>query len=37
MAKEEGDVENSADPNGFHAPNASDGEQHEKGSFHHCR
>ena len=24
-------------PNGFHAPNATDGERHEKGSFHHCR
>ena len=37
MSKEEGDVKKSADPNGFHAPNASDGEWHEKGSFHHCR
>ena len=36
MSEEEGDVEKSADPNGFYAPNASDGEQHEKGSFHYC-
>ena len=37
MSEEEGDVEKSADSNGFHAPNTSDGERHEKGSFHHCR
>ena len=35
IAKEEGDVKKSADPNGFHAPN-TDGKLHEKGSFHHC-
>ena len=37
MSEEEGDVEKSVDPNGFHAPNTSDGKPHEKGSFHHCR
>ena len=37
QTKEEEDVEKSADPHGFHAPNTSEGEWHEKGSFHHCR
>ena len=37
MSKEEGDVEKSVDSDGYHAPNASDGRRHEKGSFHHRR
>ena len=37
MSKEEGDVEKSADSDGYHAPNASDRRRHEKGSFHHGR
>ena len=37
MSKEEGDVEKSADSDGYHAPNASDGQRHEKWSFHHGR
>ena len=35
MSEEEGDVEKSADSDGYHAPNTSDGQRHEKGSFHH--
>ena len=37
MSKEEGDVEKSADSDGYHAPNASDGQWDEKWIFHHGR
>ena len=36
-SKKEGDVEKSADSDGYHAPNASDRQRHEEGSFHHGR
>ena len=37
MSKGEGDVEKSVDSDGYHDPNASDGQWHEKWSFHHGR